>query len=63
MGPAAFGLIGIAWDVGFTYAMELKFAKVQAWLAGGFVIFAGFALGGLIVSIWESITESRAKKS
>jgi hypothetical protein len=60
---AAFGLIDIAWDVGFAYAMELKFVKGQAWLAGGVVIFAGFVLAGLIVSIWESITESRAKKS
>ena len=60
---AAFGLIGIAWDAGFAYAMELKFVKGQAWLAGVVVIFAGFVITGLIGSIWESITESRAKKS
>lgn len=59
---AVFGLIGIAWDAGFAYAMELKFVKGQTWLAGGVVIFAGFVIGGLIISIWESITESRAKK-
>lgn len=59
----AFGLIGIAWDAGFAYAMELKFVKGQAWRAGGVVIFAGFVIVGVIVSIRESITESRAKKS
>lgn len=60
---AAFGLVGIAGDAGFAYAMELKFVKGQAWLAGGVVIFAGLTIGGLIVSIWESISESRASKS
>lgn len=59
---AAFGLIGIAWDVGFAYALELKFVKGQSWLAGVVVIGAGLAIVGLISSIWESIAESIAKK-
>lgn len=58
---ATFGLIGIAWDAGFAYAMELKFVKGKAWLAGGVVIFTGFVVAGLIASIWERLTESRAK--
>lgn len=59
---AAFGIMGIAWDVGFNYAMEVKFVKGQPWLAGAVVIGAGLAIGGLIISICESITEGNAKK-
>ena len=59
----AIGLIGIIWDLGFAYAMELKFVKGQAWMAGAIVIGAMVAAFGLIASIWESITESNAKKT
>ena len=60
---AAFGLIGILWDIGFAYAIELKFVKGQAWLAGVVVVFAAMVLGGLFISFWESIGEGNAKKS
>ena len=60
---AAFGLIGIAWDIGFAYAMELKFVKGQAWLAGVVVVFAAMAIVGLFSSLWESIAEGKAKKT
>lgn len=59
----AFGLIGVAWDVGFAYAMELNFVKGQSWLAGVVVVGAGLVIAGLIISIWESIAEATAKKS
>jgi uncharacterized membrane protein len=59
---AAFGLIGIAWDVGFAYAMELKFVKGKSWLAGVLVIGAGLATAGLLISMRESIAEANAKK-
>lgn len=59
---AAFGLIGIVWDHAFLQAMELKFVKGQAWLAGTVVVVAAMALGGLCVSFWESIAEGNAKK-
>ena len=59
----AIGLIGIIWDLGFTYAMELKFVKGQAWMAGAVVIGAMLAAFGLLVSIWESIAESNTKKT
>lgn len=60
---AAFGLTGILWDFGFAYAIELKFVKGQAWLAGVVVVFAAMVLGGLGISFWESIGESNTKKS
>lgn len=60
---AVFGLIGIFWDLGFAYAMELKFVKGQAWAAGAVVIFTALAIAGLLMSIWESIAEIKAKKS
>ena len=60
---AAFGLIGIAWDFGFAYAMELKFVKGQAWLAGVVVVFAALVIAGLFISLWESIAEGKAKKT
>jgi hypothetical protein len=58
---AAFGLIGIAWDIGFAYSMELKFVKGQAWLAGAVVVFAGMVIAGLFISLWESIADGKAK--
>jgi hypothetical protein len=60
---AAIGLTGILWDIGFAYAMELKFVKGQVWLAGAVVVFAAMVLGGLGISLWESIAEGNAKKS
>ena len=60
---AALGLTGILWDIGFDYAIELKFVKGQVWLAGAVVIFAAMALGGLCIGLWESIAEGNAKKS
>ena len=60
---AAFGLIGIAWDIGIAYAMELKFVKGQAWIAGSVVVLASLAVGGLLMSLWESIAEGKAKKT
>ena len=58
----AFGLIGILWDYAFSYALDLKFLKGQAWLAGTVVVVAAMTLGGLCVSFWESIAEGKAKK-
>jgi hypothetical protein len=60
---AAFGLVGIAWDIGFAYAMELKFVKGRAWLAGAVVVFAAMAIAGLLSPLWESIAEDKAKKT
>jgi hypothetical protein len=60
---AAIGLTGILWDIGFAYAMELKFVKGQVWLAGAVVVFAAMVLGGLGIGLWESIAEGNAKKS
>ena len=60
---AAFGLIGILWDYAFSYAMELRFVKDQAWLAGAVVVFAAMAIAGLFISLWESIAEGKAKKT
>ena len=60
---AAFGLIGIVWDYAFSYAMELKFVKGHAWLAGAVVVFAALAIVGLFISLWESIAEGKAKKT
>lgn len=59
---AAFGLVGIVWDIGFAYAMELKFVKGKAWLAGAVVVFAAMAIAGLFISLWESIAESKKKR-
>lgn len=60
---AAFGLTGILWDFGFAYAIELKFVKGQAWLAGAVVVVAAMALAGLGIGCWESIAEGNSKKS
>ena len=60
---AAFGLIGILWDFAYSYAMELKFVKGQAWLAGAVVVFAAMFIAGLFISLWESIAEGKAKKT
>ena len=60
---AAFGLIGILWDYAFSFAIELKFVKGQAWLAGTVVVFAALAIVGLFISLWESIAENKAKKT
>ena len=59
---AAFGLIGNIWDIGFAYAMELKFVKGQGWLAGAVFVFAAMAIGGLFVYLWESIAEGKQKR-
>jgi len=60
---SALGLIGILWDYAFSYAMELKFVKGQAWLAGAVVVFAVMAIAGLFISLWESIAEGKVKKT
>ncbi len=59
---AILGLIGLAWDFGFAFAMELKFVKGQAWLAGTVVTFAGLAIAGLVISALDSIGEKNSKK-
>jgi hypothetical protein len=59
---AAFGLIGIAWDFGMAYALELKFVQGKSWLAGIVVCVAGLVVAGLVTSVWESINESKALK-
>lgn len=60
---AGLGLIGVAWEVGFDYAMELKFVKGRAWMAGGAVIFAGVVVVGAVGSILDEIQESRRQKA
>ena len=60
---AAFGLIGIGWDIGFAYAIELKFVKGQAWLAGAVVVFAAMAILGLFATLLKEISKIRMKQS
>lgn len=54
---ALFGLVGILWDIGFAYAMELRFVKGQAWLARAVVVVSGLAIAGLLFAAGESIND------
>lgn len=60
---AGFGLLGVLWDFCFAYAMDLKFVKGQAWLAGVTVVGAFLVLAGLLISAWETYSESHAKRT
>ena len=59
---AIFGLIGVFWDIGFAYALELKFVKGIAWLAGVVVIGSALVLGGLIIWFFDTVTNKSSKK-
>lgn len=59
---STFGLIGIAWDYGFDYAMGLEFVKGRAWMAGAVVIGGGFLLVGAIASFAEEIGKYGTKR-
>jgi hypothetical protein len=59
---ATFGLIGIVWDFSMAYALQLKLVQEKTWLAGAVVIGAGLAAIGLIVSIFEYISELKVLK-
>jgi hypothetical protein len=54
------GLIGIAFDYAFDYAMTFEFIKGRAWMATGAVILGGMALGGIVISIYEDMTKKKA---
>lgn len=58
---ACFGLIGIAWDYSFNYAMTLTVIKGREWLAAVAVVVAGFAAVGLIFGAVEEISSRRKK--
>lgn len=60
---AGFGLLGVLWDLCFAYAMNLKFVKGQAWLAGATVVGFFLAIAGLLISAWETYSESQAKRT
>jgi hypothetical protein len=57
------GLIGVAWDFAFAYAMELKFVKGRSWVAVGVVVVAGFFILGILASIWEAFQEKKSKNT
>lgn len=56
---SAFGLIGIAWDYGTAYAMQLPFVKGREWLAWGVVagtiFLAGCTLIALADEVWKYV--------
>lgn len=60
---AVFGLLGILWDIGIAYAMELKFVKGQVWLARTVVVVAAMVIGGMFVSLFESVSDTKAKNA
>lgn len=62
-----FGLVGIIWDIVFSYAMELKFVKQfsqgQEIISGGIVIFSALGILGLVITALEDIPRRKTKKT
>lgn len=58
---ACFGLIGVAWDYAFDYAMTVPVIKGREWMATGAVIFCGIAALGLLLAAAEEVSSWRKK--
>jgi hypothetical protein len=52
---AIIGLLGIAWDTAFPYALELKVVKGNPWLAGGVVVVVGIFILLAVVGILDEV--------
>lgn len=54
---AAFGLVGIMWDVGFEYAITLPFVGGEVWAAGTIVVLGFIFVGAILFGIGEAVYE------